>query len=373
MIPSSRLSRRSILGVGTGLAGAALLGSAAPASARQVSAPPIRLSLNENAWGASPTVEPAIRSAIGRVNRYVEGEQNALIAQIAALESVSPDQVILGEVLAPLGLQLALRGGAASRFVYSAPGYAGFTDAAATVGGEIVGVPLNDRFENDLPALLAAIDDRTEALFFVNPHNPSGTVSDPAELRAFLLAASARTLVIVDEAYLEYTDDFAGRTAVGLVREGANLVVFRTLAKVYGLAGQQAGYAIAPTDLAQALKAKGVGAPHSLDQLTLAASGAALADQAHVRRVVEQTARERDLWHADLDALGWAHTASQANFVFFKADRPQAQLSAALAAEGIAIGRASPPLTDWSRITIGLPDENRRVREALKRLPRLAG
>ncbi len=368
MTTSSRLSRRFLLGGGTGLAGAALLGSAAPATARQ--AGPIRLSLNENAWGPSPTVEPAIRAAIGRVNRYVEGEQNDLIGTIAALENVSPDQIILGEVLAPLGLQLALQGGAASRFVYSAPGYAGFTDAAGAVGGEIVGVPLNDRLENDLPPLLAAIDDRTKALFFVNPHNPSGTVSDPATLRAFLLEASARTLVIVDEAYLEYTDDFAGRTAVGLVREGANVVVFRTLAKVYGLAGQQAGYAIAPVALAAELRAKGVGAPHSLDQLTLAASKAALIDQAHVRRITAETARERELWHAWLDARGWPRTASQANFVFFKSGRPHTELAAALAAEGILVGRVNSPLTDWSRITIGLPEDNQRVREVLSRLLR---
>lgn len=367
-----RLSRRFLLGGGTGLAGAALLGRAAPATAGsaqgQGGAGQIRLSLNENAWGPSPTVEPAIRSALGRVNRYVEGEQNTLISQIAALEEVAPEQVILGEVLAPLGLQLALRGGASSRFVYSAPGYAGFTDAAAAVGGEIVGVPLNDRLENDLPALLAAIDARTEALFFVNPHNPSGTVSDPAALRAFLLEAAAKTLVIVDEAYLEYTENFAGRTAVGLVREGANIVVFRTLAKVYGLAGQQAGYAIAPVEVAQGLKAKGVGAAHSLDQLTLAASGAALADQAHVRNVVEETAKERDIWHAELEAWGWPHTQSQANFVFFRSGRPHAELAAALAAEGILVGRVNTPLTDWSRVTIGLPEENRHVREALRRL-----
>ena len=370
MTSSPSLSRRFLLGGGTGLAGAALLGSAAPASARQAAATPIRLSLNENAWGPSPTVEPAIRSALGRVNRYVEGEQNDLVGTIAALENVSPDQVILGEVLAPLGLQLALKGGAASRFVYSAPGYAGFTDAAAAVGGRIVGVPLNDRLENDLPALLAALDERTEALFFVNPHNPSGIVGDPAALRTFLLEASAKTLVIVDEAYLEYTDDFAGRTAVGLVRDGADVVVFRTLAKVYGLAGQQAGYAIAPAALAAELKAKGVGAPHSLDQLTLAASKAALTDQAHVRRVAAETARERDLWHSWLDARGWLRTQSQANFVFFKSGRPHAELAAALAAEGIVVGRVNAPLTDWSRITIGLPEENRRARDAVERLAR---
>lgn len=108
--------------------------------------------------------------------------------------------------------------------------------------------------------------------------------------------------------------------------------------------------------------------PHSLDQLTLAASVAALADQDHVRRVRENTIREVALWHADLDALGRPHSPSQANFVCFKSPKGYAALTAALAAKNIAIGRPNPPLDQWSRISIGLPAENAIVRAAVRQL-----
>jgi histidinol-phosphate aminotransferase len=358
------LSRRGLIGAGVGLSALAAL----PARA-QVPAGRLRLSLNENPWGPSPTVAPAVQAALGQVNRYVEDEAAAFERTVAAFENVQPEQVVLGEVLGPLGLHLAFAAGAASRFVYSTPGYAGFTDPAAAVGGKIDATPLNADLENDLPALLAKAEGAT-ALFVVNPHNPSGTVSDKAAFHAFLREASKRTLVVVDEAYLEYSDDYSGRTAAPLVAEGLNIIVFRTFAKIYGLAGLQLGYALAPAALAADLKRKGVGAPHSLDRLALAAGGAALADQAHVARVVAAVAAERAAWHADLDSLGWRHSASQANFVFFRAGRSQSEVAAALAAQGVDIGRGHPPLTDWTRITIGLPEENVRVRQALRTLAR---
>ncbi|PZU71537.1 MAG: aspartate aminotransferase [Brevundimonas sp.] len=357
-----RTTRRLVLGGGLTAGALAALPAAAQSPARSPSR--LQLGLNENPWGPSPRVAPAVRAALGQVKRYVEDEAAAFERQVAAFEGVTPDQVVVGEVLAPLGLHLALAAGSASRFVHSAPGYAGFTDPAAAVGGRLDPVPLNARYENDLPALLARADGAT-ALFVVNPHNPSGTVSDPAAFHDFLRQAARKTLVIVDEAYLEYAGDYAARTAAPLVAQGLNLVVFRTFAKVYGLAGLQLGYALAPADLAGRLKAKGVGAPHSLDRLALAAGGAALADQDHVRSVVRRTAVERDLYHAWLDRLGWPRTASKANFVFFRAPRSQVEIASVLRDQGVDIGRAHPPLTDWTRISLGLPEENRRVRAVL--------
>ncbi|RZJ05210.1 MAG: aminotransferase class I/II-fold pyridoxal phosphate-dependent enzyme [Brevundimonas sp.] len=352
------------------LAGSVAVGGLAawPAMAREQAATGrLRLSLNENPWGPSPRVEPAIRAALGRVNRYVEDEAAAFEQFVAAFEGLPADQVVLGEVLGPLGLHLALEGGRASRFVYSSPGYAGFTDPAAAVGGAIDGAPLNAALENDLPALLTKAEGAA-ALFVVNPHNPSGTVSDAAAFHAFVREASRRTLVVIDEAYLEYADDYAGRTAAPLVAEGLNVVVFRTFAKAYGLAGLQLGYAIGPRALVAALKRKGVGAPHALDRLALAAGTAALGDQAHVARVSAAVARERGIWRGVLDGLGWRQTASQANFVFFKGDRPQAALASALAERGVDIGRAHPPLSDWTRISLGQPEENARVQTILREL-----
>jgi histidinol-phosphate aminotransferase len=351
------MSRRSAL-----LAAAAAAGLSSNASA--ATQPLARLDLNENAYGPSPSIEPAVRAALRDVHRYIGEEAKAFEALVAAIEGVQPDQVVVGEVLAPLGLQIALSAGRGSRFVHSSPGYPGFTDAAAAVGGLTVPVPLNSRLENDLPALLEETRGAT-ALFVVNPHNPSGTVSERVAFHAFLREAQARTLVVVDEAYLEYTDDFAGRTAAPLVGEGLNIVVFRTLAKVYGLAGMQIGYALAPPSLARSLKARGVGAPRSLDRLALAAGSAALADQAHVARVREAVASERTMWHAALDAKGWAHSRSSANFVFFDAGRPQTEVAALLRAHRIEVGRPHPPLVGWTRVTVGSPAENARVRGLL--------
>jgi histidinol-phosphate aminotransferase len=349
------LTRRQWLQVGgAGLLAAATMPARAATPPRQ--ARPIRLHLNENAFGPSPRVGRAISAHIRGIERYVEqSEVDALVNQVAALESVTPEQVVIGEVLEPLGLFLARQRPGGGGIVYSAPGYTALVDASASLGGVAVPVPVNARLENDLPALARAIDARTLAVNLVNPHNPSGTVNDQAALDAFIRDAARRTLVVVDEAYLEY-DDLAGRSAVRHLRDGANVLVFRTLAKVYGLAGLSIGYALAPAALADGLRKAGIGAPHSLNRLALVAAAAALSDQAHVRSVRERSLTERRRLTAVLDALGLRHTDSRANFVFFQTTAA-ADLRRVAVTRNIQVARSFPPLDDWVRITVGLPAE----------------
>jgi len=165
----------------------------------------------------------------------------------------------------------------------------------------------------------------------------------------------------VDEAYLELTGEFAARTLVDRVRAGENVVVFRTLAKVYGLAALQFGYAIAPTRLADSLHKQGLGAAHSLNRLAVVAAGAALRDVSFVDETRRKTARERERWHAALDELKLRRTDSHGNFVFFESGLAHETLAAAFLHEGIDIGRAFPPLDRWARISIGLPGQNERA------------
>lgn len=351
-----QLSRRDWLAATAVLGGAAAVPGQALAHAEIT-----RLSLNENAFGPSPAVAKAITGALPDLARYVDqGEVDALTRRIAVLEGVRPDQIVIGEVLAPLGLHLARRRPGGGTIVYSTPGYTELIDAAVPLGGRGLGVPLNARLENDLPALAAAIDGTTLAVSLVNPHNPSGTVSDCAAFDAFVLAAARRALVVVDEAYLEYAD-FARLSAVRHVRAGANVLVFRTLAKIYGLAGLPIGYAIAPTALARELRDAGIGAPHSLSRLALVAAGAALGDQARVTRIRCIIASERARVTRLLAERGFRHSDSQANFVYFLPSGSAEQARAAFAAASIEIGRPFPPLQDWLRITIGRPPENDRV------------
>lgn len=345
---------------------APVAGSAAAAAPSAAAATDLlRLDLNESSYGPSPRVGPAVQRALVEAPRYVSAAQlQALQVQIATLEGVAPEQVIVGEVLEALGQHLALSEGAGG-FIYSVPGYGALVDAARPFGGRAVEVPLNARLENDLPALLAAIAPDTRALFVVNPHNPSGTLSPGADFDRFVSAAQARTLVIVDEAYLDYREDAAALSAVRLLRQGQNVVVFRTLGKIHALAGLQVGYALAPTGLAGALRQRGVGGAHAQNQLSLAAAAAALADTAHVAQVRRSVALERQRWQQVLTGLGLRSTEAAGNFVFVDTGRPHAAVAAGLLQQGVRIARVFAPYDTWVRITIGTPAENRRAQQAL--------
>jgi histidinol-phosphate aminotransferase len=327
----------------------------------------VRLSLNENPYGPSPNVEQALQLELGRLNRYADAPlARQLTEQIAEYEHVPVEQVVLGEILDLLGLFLGSSGGPGGEFVYSTPGYLALIDAAARVGGVGVPIPLDAQYQNDLVALKSKVNAKTRAIYLINPHNPTGTVNDDEEFKSFLRETSRSAVVVVDEAYLEYTSDFGTRSAASLVREGANVVVFRTFDKIHGLAGMPIGYVLASHVLADALRKQGAGDAEGLGRLNLVAASAALADTAQVASTREAIARERSLWVSVLRELNLSHTDSRANFVFFDAGRPQPILAAAMRQQGVDIGRAHPPYTNWARITIGLSSENLRAQNALR-------
>ncbi len=330
--------------------------------------PIVQLSLNENPYGPPAGVNQAIEKELRQLARYTGNEGSELVASIAKHEGVDPDQIITGEILEQLGLYLGLKGGAGGEFIYSVPGYPVLVNAAARVGGRIVAIPLTDQKENDLLAIAGRINERTKAIFLVNPHNPSGTVSDKQAFHTFLHEASQRALVIVDEAYLEFTDDFTGRTAITNLKQGDNVMVFRTFAKAYGLAGLSFGYAVAPKPLAAYLLAQGLGNVHDLNRLSVVSALAALNDNAFIPRVHRTITAERSKWHALLDKLGIRHTDSQANFVYIDLQKPYEEVAARFAKHDIRVGRAFAPYDTWIRITIGLPEENGKAQAVVQRL-----
>jgi histidinol-phosphate aminotransferase len=325
----------------------------------------IRLSHNESPFGPSPHALRVIEENLTHLDRYVGAELDQLTAAIAAHERIAPEQIVLGEILDVLGLYLSAQGGPGGEFIYSEPGYTALIDAVAPAGGKIIAVPLNDRLENSLPAIASAVNARTRAVYLVNPHNPSGAVSPAEEFIAFVRDLSNRALVIVDEAYLDYTPDPERRTVAGLVRDGHQVVVFRTFAKIHGLAGLAIGYVLAPAELARSLRQIGIGAFHGLNRLGLVAAQASLADRAHITAVRTAVAAERESWHALFRTNGVSFSAAQGNFVFFDAGRRHGDVTAALAARDIAIKQSYPALPTWLRISIGLPDDNVLARQVV--------
>src|ERR1700733_13892279 len=366
---SSILTRRCLIKT-SGLAiGASLLPASAHAAGDRGSQRLIHLNLNENAFGPSPSVNDAIRRDFDRLSRYADAATaQAFAEQIAAYERVPVEQVVFGEILGALGLYLGSEGGPGGQFIYSTPGYLALIDAASRVGGVGASVPLNAHYENDLPALAARVNRQTRAVYLINPHNPTGTVSDNAAFKQFLHQVSLRAPVIVDEAYLEYTNDCEGRSAVSLTRDGANVLVFRTFDKIHGLAGLPIGYTLVPRALAATLRKQGLGDAEAPGRLNIAAASAALADTSHVRRIRSITIAERAKWMSTLDELKLPRTNSHTNFIFFNCGHPQSEVAAAMRAHGIDIGRSFPPYSNWARITIGKVDENSFAQQQLRQV-----
>ncbi len=365
---TSGVSRRRLLQSSSLAIGAGLLPSSAFAASAPEQTGTIHLNLNENAFGPSPNVQRAIQAEFSRLNRYADAAlAQALAEEVASYEKVPVEQIVLGEILGALGLSFGSKGGPGGEFIYSTPGYLALVDAASHLGGVGVPVPLDKEYRNDLDAIASRVNSKTRAIYLINPHNPTGTVSDDEAFKSFLRSVSERAPVIVDEAYLEYTPDFERRSAVSLVKDGANVLVFRTFDKIHGLAGLPIGYSIVPRALGEQLRKQGLGDAEGLGRLNIAAASAALADRNHVTQVRAAVATERQRWNALLDDLKLKHSDANGDFVFFNVGVPLQQLADALRADDILIGRAFPPYDTWARITIGTPAENRRVQQSVKR------
>lgn len=353
----------------TALASRSPLPAQTPAAPRRFVVAPglVRLNYNENPFGPAASAKAAMTHAANtQAFRYADAEERELLELIARREGCRPEQIVMGagsgEILDVAGFHFGFDHG---EVIAADPSYMQLVLAADRVGGRAVRVPLNARFEHDLPAMAAAVTERTKCIYIVNPNNPTGTVCDAAELKAFVREQAKRTTVFIDEAYLELSDDFAGRTCAPLAVEGHNVVVARTFSKIFGLAGMRLGYAVMPEKLAVSLKARMTG---SLSIVTIAAAIASLKDAAYVEATRAKIQAGREALIAEVTALGRTHAVPHGNFVFFRTGMPVQDFIAKMRAEGVEVGRPFPPLLEWARISIGLPEEMEKCHRALRRV-----
>jgi len=326
----------------------------------------LRLHLNENTAGCSPAVIEAIRALTpGQIAEYPD--YDAAIHATADRFSVSADSLLLTNgldegilVTAMVGLR-ATAGDAEGVVVVPAfDMYAACTDA---LGGRVVQVPLGDEFEFPLQPVLNALTARTRIVWLTNPNNPTGQ-SIPRDAIARIASAANHAIVFVDEAYA----DFGGTTLIGdpLLNQNRKVIVGRTFAKAYGLAGIRAGALIGSSDLIASLRR--VAPPYGLNVCAAAALPAAFADEAFYGWYVEQVARSREMLYDGLARLGVRYWKSDANFVLARFDGRGSQIAAALAARGVHVrDRSSDPgCEDCLRITAGVVEHTREFLAALR-------
>jgi histidinol-phosphate aminotransferase len=309
----------------------------------------IKLNTNENPYPPSALVGEAIRRcATDEVRLYPDPMANALRDAAAARYDLTRDHVLAGNGSDEL-LAMVLRAcvDAGDRVAYPCPTYSLYDTLVAIAGATAVQLPFPDDFS--LPAGLAAADARVT--FVCNPNAPSGTFVAVDALA--LLAEQLAGLLVVDEAYV----DFAGDSALRLVRERSNVVVLRTLSKSFSLAGLRVGLAFGPPPvIAELCKVKD---SYNLSRVSIAAGAAALADygvmREHARRICATRARLSER----LRGLGYTVPPSQANFVLARgAGCDQRQVYEALKQRRILVRYfETPELRDALRITVGTENE----------------
>ncbi len=328
-----------------------------------------KLASNENALGPSPLALRAAQDACRSVHLYPDGSAWALKAALSGHFGIPPGEILVSngsnELIELLVRTFVLEG---EEVLTSAQSFVAYKLAAHAHGRTLVEAPLKDRFHYDLDAIHARLSPRTKVIFLANPDNPTGTWFLEHELVHFLGAVPRDTLVVLDEAYIEFVDVPGFQDSLELRKRFPNLVVLRTFSKIYGLAGLRLGYAFARPELVAYLDR--VRAPFNVNLVAQAAGAAALDDEEHVVLSRELVHAERPFLEKGLRELGATVVPSQANFLL--ADfpgQPGMKLFDALLREAVVVrpvvGYGFPTA---QRITVGTRRENEKVLAALRKV-----
>jgi histidinol-phosphate aminotransferase len=326
----------------------------------------IKLNTNENPYPPSPKVIEAIKeAATGDLRLYPDPVATDLRRKAAEVYGVKPEQIIAGngsdDILSML-FRACVDASAPRQVAYPVPTYSLYDTLAALQGAEPVHVPFPADFSLPVEPLLAA---RARLTFLCNPNSPSGTAIPLADIRAF--ADRAEGLVVVDEAYV----DFARETALSLLPHCDNVLVLRTFSKSFSLCGMRIGLGFGSKAVIDELgKVKD---SYNVSRLSLIAGCAALEDLPWMQANVERVRAAREVLVAELGVLGFDVLPSVANFIFARSPRLSGKdVYLRLREHGVLVRYfSSPELAAGVRISVGTPEENRTLIEALQAI--LAG
>jgi len=324
----------------------------------------IKLASNENPLGPSPLALEAVRDQLADIHRYPDAAGHLLRKRLSVQLDVSMDHLLLGNGSVEIVQQITeTYVDPGDEVVVGWPAFFKYVIATQIMGGEPVRVPLAD-MRYDLPGLARTIGPRTRLVFIANPNNPTGTMVTSDEVSAFMKSVPEDTIVIFDEAYIEYIDRDDFPDTLAYVREGRNVIVLRTFSKIHGLAALRIGYAVAKPDII--LSVNRVREAFNTNSLAQAAALHALDDTGHITRSKNHNKREMTRLAGKLEALGLGITPSVTNFILADMGRDALEVFRELLAMGVIIRpMAMYDLPNHMRITVGLEEENDRLLEAL--------
>jgi histidinol-phosphate aminotransferase len=275
---------------------------------------PLALSLNENPFPPLPAVRSALIESIDAANRYPEFLPQRLRSLIAGRVGVRDEQVVIGAGATGVILQvLHAVTSPGEKIVMTSPTFDGYPIFAQMTRLEPVTVALDTHGHHDLDAMAEAAED-ARVVVVCRPHNPTGTFEPAADIERFLRRVPSDTVVLLDEAYVEFLSPEYRIDAPSLVERYPNVVVLRTFSKAYGLAGLRIGYGFCAPDLARQLWA--MQQPFGIGITSLVAVAASYDAESQLRQRIRMIASERRYLRMRLRSMGVYSTDAHANFIY---------------------------------------------------------
>ncbi len=328
----------------------------------------IKLASNENPLGPSPKALEAIGQALTGLHRYPDGSGYYLRKKLSERLGLPFDGIVLGdgsnEIIELIIRAFLLPG---DEVIMPSPSFMLYQLAVQWTGGKAVHVPLKN-FAIDLKKTAEAVTARTKIIFVNNPNNPTGSLISRQDFDAFLDSIPPRTIVVLDEAYIEFArdpDTPRGFDYIG--GKGPYVVVLRTFSKAYGLAGLRIGYGAMDAFLAECLNK--VRQPFNTGTLSQVGALAALDDEDFVHRTQNLVWNGLSYLYREVEKLGLKYLPTQANFFIIEVPVNAKRIYEAMLHQGVIVrAMNSYGMERHIRINAGLPEENERFIRSLGRV-----
>jgi histidinol-phosphate aminotransferase len=322
----------------------------------------ICIDANENPLGPCSGACSVMMSLIPQGGRYEDDLTLKLLDTFSAMEGLAEGYVLpYAGSSEPLAYTVAAFTSKDRSLVVGDPSYEAPMHTATANGARVVKVPLTKDYAHDVRAMVAA--DPSAGVFYIcNPNNPTGTITSRADIEYGLANKPTGSILLVDEAYIQFSD---ATPSLDLVKAGKDLMVLRTFSKIYGMAGLRCGFAIGRPDLLQRIRVYG---NNFMPILAVAAATSSLETPTLVaeRRKINTDIREETF--AWLDANHYHYIPSQTNCFLVDTGRPGKQVIDAMAQRNVFIGRVWPVMPTWVRVTVGTRSEMAAFRDAWKQV-----
>ncbi|MGD9159963.1 MAG: histidinol-phosphate transaminase [Desulfobacteraceae bacterium] len=326
----------------------------------------IKLASNENPIGPSPMAVQAILDNVNKLNRYPDGSSYYLKEKISAVFGLPVERIITGNGSNEL-IELTIRSflSPGDEVIQAFPTFLVYEKVVNGAGGELVSVNLRN-FKISPDDIKAAITPSTKIIFINNPNNPTGTGISKEEMLDFIKSIPEDIILVIDEAYIEFSSEKIAK-GIDLLDERDRLIVLRTFSKLYGLAGLRVGYGFSSAEIVDYINR--VRQPFNANLLAQAAAVAALDDNEFVTKTLNLVKDGLKYLYKSLDEMGLEYLPTETNFFLIKVPSGGKNIYQLMLREGVIIrSMDSYGLSEYIRINAGLPEENERFINSLKKV-----